>query len=906
MCFASGNFLFSWMAETDEPLRLADIKALGGTKTDLDLIESQGLELFDASLMTDLQAFVGKLDFVPPSDFDTEEEEEDSEQEKEEIKQAVKEAAKVERKQEAVEQKPEPKVDQESIAKTKPAKSKKVVDPEPPKLLEIAQPWFDTVLPDIVADNIPNQTMQASAKDLWTAYRLEKASKSFTKSVLKNGTFSDRIAALTLLVSEDPVKNFDHLMQLITISKKKSHRESIVAINALKDLFTGILPTRKLDYFCDQQVSKSMDPSHLILLIFENELKVVYFQFIKVLQDQLSGLEHIKLKILGYVSDLLIDRPEQEDLLLSLLVNKLGDDRKIASQTAFVLTRVLNSHPNMKQVIVHEVERVMYRDHIQEKAQYYAITFLNQIILSAKDERVANTLIRVYFLAFESMVKKIQAADKTPEKAIAVKKKRHDPRKQQQQQPIVQLDAVHSRMMSAILVGINRAYPFCQLDPSTFQKHIDTLFSISHLGNFNTCIQALTLIFHVEKEAVSDRFYRALYETLLDMRLYDGKHAQYLNLVFRALKADPSRVRVQAFIKRIMQCITLAHVPLACAGLMMASELMEELKLWGMVTEPECDDEEGDVKQNAAGTSAERQGHYDGRKRDPLYANANTCNIWELSLLKLHFHPTVALYASKLVTGSACPKGDDPLLNHTMARFLDRFVNKAPRTAKKLHHGESLMQPRKNGSNMFQGGRSRNIATEQSSAETRPVDEVSFLIRDFYAEYESMRPQKKQKVQADQDAEAQEPVQGQDDDSEEDEVWKAMMRSANLKDELDGEDEDDESIGVDGDDEDESMMGDDDEPEDVEISDGEEKSDVDQEGSSDGEDMDAWANDISKEPMQASGDKPKKEPKLKRSIKKMQDNARKHGYSGTLADVGDTFASYEDYEQLVNLGKEET
>ena len=52
----------------------------------------------------------------------------------------------------------------------------------------------------------------------------------------------------------------------------------------------------------------------------------------------------------------------------------------------------------------------------------------------------------------------------------------------------------------------------------------------------------------------SQRFYRALYTKLSSWELRgSSKHALLLNLVFKALKADPKPMRVLAFLKRLLQ-----------------------------------------------------------------------------------------------------------------------------------------------------------------------------------------------------------------------------------------------------------------------------------------------------------------------------------------------------------------
>lgn len=67
-----------------------------------------------------------------------------------------------------------------------------------------------------------------------------------------------------------------------------------------------------------------------------------------------------------------------------------------------------------------------------------------------------------------------------------------------------------ARLLSAVLTGVNRAFPFSQADDSLLNKHIDSLFRIAHTSTFNCSLQSLMLLFQVmdSHQTVSDRFYR--------------------------------------------------------------------------------------------------------------------------------------------------------------------------------------------------------------------------------------------------------------------------------------------------------------------------------------------------------------------------------------------------------------
>lgn len=157
------------------------------------------------------------------------------------------------------------------------------------------------------------------------------------------------------------------------------------------------------------------------------------------------------------------------------------------------------------------------------------------------------------------------------------------------------------------------------------ETHLETLFKIAHSANFNTGIQALLLIQHLSssRNIASDRFYRTLYESLLDPRLVtSSKQSLYLNLLLRALKNDVDSRRVKAFAKRMLQIASLHQPAFACGLLYVVGHLRESFPdLSTLVQEPEesiFDDED------------EERPVYDGRKRDPEYSNANRSCLWEV------------------------------------------------------------------------------------------------------------------------------------------------------------------------------------------------------------------------------------------------------------------------------------
>jgi len=320
-------------------------------------------------------------------------------------------------------------------------------------------------------------------------------------------------------------------------------------------------------------------------------------------------------------------------------------------------------------------------------------------------------------------------------------------------------------------------------------------------------------------QAVSDRFYRTLYESLLDQRLItSSKQALYLNLLFRALKSDTSIKRVKAFVKRILQVATLHQPSFICGILYLLSELEVNMpSIRTLITDPEPsedDDEEvfrdvpdEDNDETPAAPSPKpaalvARPMYDGRKRDPLHASADRSCLWELLPFLSHFHPTVALFAECLLEKRPMPSKPD-LGMHTLTHFLDRFVYRNPKTVSASTRGTSIMQP-------LAGGKSVGmvLSTRGSRAQV-PVNSEAFWkkkIEDvkpeevfFHHYFNITRPgeklDKKRKRDDDND-------EGSDSDAE-GEIWKALVDSNR---ELEGSDEE----GMDFDDDDDLEISDDD------------------------------------------------------------------------------------------------
>ncbi|CAN3501578.1 ribosome biogenesis protein Mak21p [Diutina catenulata] len=527
--------------------------------------------------------------------------------------------------------------------------------------------------------------------------------KKFLQQILQDGTLNDKISALTLLIQEAPLHNIKALDTLVGYCEKKSRTASLQAIAALKDLLVnGVLPDRRLVAFTKRPLSRSTPETTLALWWFEDHLKKQYFKLVSVLEHLLHDpILHVRMTCVGHVFDLLKAKPEQEQNLLRLGVNKLGDgDSKVAAKTSFQILQLENDHPAMKQIVTDAITDIIFKPGTEYSARYYAVTTLNQTILSSKFENLANTLVKTYFALFESAlagdkrgddkldaIGNVEHGRKNNRKGFKRGKKGGKSVKQTEKTESEVVEERNAKLFSALLTGLNRAFPYASLDQEIYDKHLDTLYKITHSSNFNTSVQALSLVHNIvsRQKLNSDRYFRTLYESLLDPRVATtSKQGIYLNLLYKSLKENPEVPRVLAFVKRILQISAHWLNVGAVAGMLY---LLQQLAL----SFPQVHDLMLDVANRPddllelAGTEP-----YDAKKRDPKFAHAANSSVWEMAAFVHHFHPTVAIYAQSLVEMQQQPKPDLGL--YTLSHFLDRFVYKNAKQGATTK-GSSIMQP---------------------------------------------------------------------------------------------------------------------------------------------------------------------------------------------------------------------
>ncbi|XP_052894316.1 CCAAT/enhancer-binding protein zeta [Anopheles moucheti] len=526
-------------------------------------------------------------------------------------------------------------------------------------------------------------------------------------SALEKGTLRDRANAGALLVQSNP---FCHLQALDTLvgMVKTSNKGYLDVVEVLTELMLKSLmpshrklitmPMRGSDWK-HLQKQADMDKSERDTIYahwhFEDQLREHYFTFVSNLMTILhSGQEDGKLKVIGYAAKLFADVPEMERLMLTALVNKLGDpSRKVASKVLHHLQQIVRQHTLMSLIVTGEVEKLLFRNNLAISAQHFALSYLASIA-SFGDFATCQKMINICFSFFKILTEKGE---------------------------------INSRTMQSILTCLRKAIKNVKRNVDLAEvvdpKLLNVIHRMVHLADISIGCQGLSLLLEItdRKGREQNRFYNALYRKLLDPQLASvGPRISniFFYILHRAMQTDPIPQRAQAFVKRLLQVAF--HFPAArlCGALIVISKVLRKRKtllLDGLeppsddtlevvpeIPNQEVNDEEGedveeggeDVPINAAPIRMPKK--YDAFGRSSEYAGAQYTLKYELVRYLSYFHPTVQKFAQSILTNSTLTYYGDPLVDFSLGRFLDRFAFKNPKKPRteKDENGEERLRPR--------------------------------------------------------------------------------------------------------------------------------------------------------------------------------------------------------------------
>jgi hypothetical protein len=131
---------------------------------------------------------------------------------------------------------------------------------------------------------------------------------------------------------------------------------------------------------------------------------------------------------------------------------------------------MVEAHQDLSVLVAGTVQQMVLRPKTTPRGQYYAVVFLNQLVLNKTSSELANALMRIYFALFEACIESSGGAK--------------------------------SKLLAAVLTGVNRAFPYSSLDAEFMASRVNSLFRIVHTTPFNSSVQALRLLFQVSRCAV--------------------------------------------------------------------------------------------------------------------------------------------------------------------------------------------------------------------------------------------------------------------------------------------------------------------------------------------------------------------------------------------------------------------
>ncbi|CAD5223382.1 unnamed protein product [Bursaphelenchus okinawaensis] len=405
------------------------------------------------------------------------------------------------------------------------------------------------------AEKLLNKEIETHAK---TNKRALTSEDMFLDKIVEQGTMSDKLSAIQLKIIQDPVHSIKHLETLVNFFTKKQTRSLVAVMKSFREIFIkNLLPAdrklvpldrRPLDLL-DELSGGNVDSANkrLILWQFESQLKKLYASVVHGVQNLTSNqIEGVAEKAVVIIADLLTERPEQEDVLLNSLVEKIGHPKKKVAVTATEqIKHLVEKHPNMRQVVIGQLERLVFRKNIPERTQFYAIHTLTIIPLRDGDSEVAVKLLKIYFSMFRILILK---------------------------------KAVNHKMLTNVIRGANRSFPFAKDQAAELTEQFDDLYKVVHTAKkLSTALSALRLLFQAMSfnAGLSDRFYSAFYQRMLTVRSSKAD-VQFFDLIHKVLKADPVEDRVRAFIKRLLQLALINTPAFAAAVLLLYNSLLND------------------------------------------------------------------------------------------------------------------------------------------------------------------------------------------------------------------------------------------------------------------------------------------------------------------------------------------
>ena len=553
----------------------------------------------------------------------------------------------------------------------------------------------------------PIEQLYQKAKNIYEAktssYDLDKIDfnlkvnkeKKWTHDILQKGTFSDKISALLLYIRDNPKMTLKYLDILIRLSENKNRRKNDAIILGLKDLFLeSILENKKYlpfnNKYKNEINNKIIDEEELFNSYYEDKVHHLYLRYVNLLEESINNenIINIKKKNMDCLCEMLIKKPESEEKILQVLVNKLGDtSNEISNYAIKLLNQIQEIHMNMSNIIFKYVT-IFYSMNEKKEAKLNALNYLVQMeipnVTNFSYKKIFfEESINFFFGLFNQISKENEENNNVEnEKKLKLEKKK---KKIKKLKKIIlenkTNDVINDKFLSLIVKRINILFKYIKNLKNPMEKinqliesKISVLFKLSHSKSLKLSIEILRLLFGIittQDQNFISRYYKSLYELISSQSLSSSKHVkEALKLILISLMFDNNHNRICSFFKRLLEMCLISEPPYIICILIIISQVMRNKnKLWKMMER-----EQKGVKL-----------FYDSTKRDPQFAQGEYSFLNELFLLEKHYHPSVQRMAKFIIENynkDIISYNGNPLVDFSLFNFLEKFMLKNPKIKK--------------------------------------------------------------------------------------------------------------------------------------------------------------------------------------------------------------------------------
>ena len=473
-----------------------------------------------------------------------------------------------------------------------------------------------------------NRLLQKSRQILEDYVNSQQDDDELSKEIMESGTRRDKFSAMKLCAQETPLLILSQLKMINDSLPKSKPRVAIETMqNAVQIYAKYLLPQRPLKSFEDQPLKNAKDSS-LCLFYFEDQLKRCYSEFIKALEVMAKAHQQfIREPAIRALGDCLRAAPENEHVLLAILVDKFGDPLKqvyiVATQT---ILSVLKEHPQMTQSVINAIKN--QQPNFEEESQKRTMKFIGQLSLNKNDKESAKELLETV--------------------------------KPQLLEVLASNDSSNSKVLGSLMRSAEKCAMVC--NPKDMDSLIKPLYDYVKTASITASLPALKLLFAIHKMSgnIPIEFYNFLYNALLASDFTgSSKHPQLLNFLMESLSNESDLSIVSNFIQRLLQIGLEMNITFATAVLVFVMKLFEQKPELNSILRSE---------------NSEVEKTYDFDSADLSNPAAKETFPWILSLYVTHYHPAIQHLATSLISLNPIKYDGDVFDDFSTTKQLQRIT----------------------------------------------------------------------------------------------------------------------------------------------------------------------------------------------------------------------------------------